>query len=232
LSSTIVRDPEIARPWPPLSLRSASAIEPPVPTDADRESENAIAAARAEAEELLHSARLEAAELIRAAEETVDGLQAAARQAGEREAHEAWQKQRSQLADLAHSVGAAYQRFCLDQVPALAELATIAAERLLGEQLKGEPEQVVSIVRAAMEQVSGSTQVLLSLNPEDVELVQQGLACSPTGGAPAVQIRPDPSVGRGGCRIESEHGTVDGTVSGRLARLHAAMERGLEDADF
>ena len=134
----------------------------PVPADADREPENTIAAARAAAEELLHSARLEAAGMIRAAEEAADGLRAAARQAGEREAREAWEKQRSQLGDLAHSVGTAYQRFCLDQVPALAELATIAAERLLGEQLKGEPEQVVRIVCAAMEQVSGSTHILLA----------------------------------------------------------------------
>ena len=45
---------------------------------------------------------------------------------------------------------------------------------------------MVRIVRAAMEQVSGSTHILLSLNPDDVELVQQWLSSSPTESALAL----------------------------------------------
>jgi len=177
-------------------------------------------------ETLLHSARYEAAELIRAAREEADCLRAAARQQGEQAAREEWEEQAAQVAELALSVGAAYHRFCLDQVPALAELATIAAERLLGEQLTCEPERVVAIVREALEQVAGSAQVHLRLSPDDVELVQREFASNAPGHSPAVQIVPDPAVGRGGCWIESEHGTVDATVKGRLTRLQSAMGDG------
>jgi flagellar assembly protein FliH len=182
-----------------------------------------IGLATTEADELLNGARQQAAELIRAAQEEAERIRIDARIQGEQEARAEWEQERACLGALALAVSAAYQRFCREQVSALAELATRAAEKLLGEQLACEPERVLTIVHAAMEQVSGSTHVALRLNPADIDLVQPALASTSCGHAPAVQIHADPTVERGGCWIESEQGKVDATVSGRLAELEAAM---------
>jgi flagellar assembly protein FliH len=249
LSRIIVRDSSVARPrptpspaarvparpkgantewepWPPLSLRPSPLDQVSDALGQDGEREETIDPVLSEAETLLHDARLQAAELVQAARQEAEDLRIAARRQGEQEGQEEWEKERSRLGELVAGLGAAYQRFCQDQVPVLADLATLAAEKLLGEQIACEPERVLAIVRTAMEEVVGATQVTLRLNPDDVELVQSQFSTASPGHAPAVQILPDPAVQRGGCWIESEQGKVDATVASRIARLGAAMGAG------
>jgi flagellar assembly protein FliH len=176
-----------------------------------------------EAEALLHRARLEAEELIRAANEAAERLRTSAYEQGQQQAREEWERERERLRELTGRLGVAYHGFCRRQIPALADLAALAAGKLLGEQITSEPERVIGLVRQAIEQVIGSSHLTLRLNPEDVELVQAEFPADSPGFGPTVQILPDPAVERGGCWIDSEQGKVDATVAGRLARLEAAL---------
>ena len=54
-----------------------------------------------------------------------------------------WAAERQRARELVAQMGAAYQHFCEQQVPALADLATGAAGKLLQEQLTLEPERVL-----------------------------------------------------------------------------------------
>jgi len=224
LSSTILRDPEAARPWPPRSLRSSPTGGATSPDANGGELDAAIGPAACEPEALLQQARMEAAELLRAAQEEAEQLRAAAYEQGQQQAREEIEQERTRLQALSLELASAYQRFCRNQIPALAELATLAAEKLMADQLALEPERALAIVRAAMSQVVGSAEITLRLNPEDVDLVQAGLPAHPSENRPAVQIVADPAVERGGCWIDSEQGKVDATIAGRLARLEAAFE--------
>jgi flagellar assembly protein FliH len=179
-----------------------------------------------EAEALLLQARLEAEELIRAAREEAERLRSSAYRQAQEKAREECEAEQLRLRELAGRLGVAYQEFCERQIPALASLASLAAEKLLGETIASEPERVIAIVRQAMEQVVASTQITLRLNPQDVDLVQAEFPANPPGHGPTVRVMPDLAVERGGCWIDSEQGKVDATVAGRRARLEAALGEG------
>jgi flagellar assembly protein FliH len=224
LSSTILKDPERARPWPPARLRSSPGGDGSPNETSGFHSLETTDPALAEVDTLLQRAKQEAEELIRSAEEEAESLRAAAREQGRVEGRSECEAERRHVRELAEQVGAAYEQFCRKQVPQLADIAGLAAEKLLGDKLDSEPERVITIVRAALDQVLGSTHVTLRVHPDDIELVQSEFPANPTGHAPAVKIMPDSAVERGGCWIDSEQGKVDATVEGRLSRLQAAIK--------
>jgi flagellar assembly protein FliH len=130
----------------------------------------------------------------------------------------------------------AFQEFCEAQIPALVDLAVSAAEVLLREQLDLAPERIRAVCRDALDRVAGASGVTVYLHPDDIPLVVDSCQLtvdSGDGAPPSLStvngqlstgvIVPDPTLERGGCRIESDCGTVDATISGRVARLRAAM---------
>lgn len=147
---------------------------------------------------------------------------------GQARAREEIAAQRQQLRQLADQIGEAYRRFCEEQVSDLAQLAVDVAEKLLRGQLAAEPERVVSLIREALDHVAGSTRIVVHVNPDDLPLVHAHpelcLAPSPGEETQRCLFVADPAVERGGCRIESDLGEVDATLSGSLSRLKAVME--------
>jgi len=223
LSSTILKDPEHARPWPPARFRSSSNADSSASLPSSISPGDGTDPGTGEAETLRQRAQQEAEERIRSAQAEADRLRDAAREQGRNEGRAECEAERARLCELAEQVEAAYQRFCREQVPALAEIASLAAGKLLGEQLSTDPERVITIVRAALEHVLGATQVTLRLHPDDIELVQSAFPANPAGHAPEIRIMPDPAIERGGCWIDSEQGKVDATVAGRLSRLQTVI---------
>jgi flagellar assembly protein FliH len=131
---------------------------------------------------------------------------------------------RQELRELLLSLGDAYRTFCLDQAPSLAAMATNAAGRLFQEQLSLEPERALAIVHQALEQAATSTNLCLHLHPADLAIVQKEFESSDAAVPMELQIVADASVQRGGCWLETGHGEVDATVSGRLERLARALD--------
>jgi flagellar assembly protein FliH len=198
-------------------------------TSAAQEAEAIVQQAREQAEHLLQTARREAAQIR---EDAVREGYAEGQAQGRAECA----ADREHVRGLIDAAGAAYQRFCLDQTPALVALATQIAEKLLLEQLSLEPQRVVVLVRHALEHLSASSHIVVHLHPEDLPLVRphltlaeadEGAATSPSVAAsrqsPPVHLRADTTVERGGCWIESDQGEVEATLSGRLERLEQSL---------
>jgi flagellar assembly protein FliH len=217
------------RPWEAEPLQEAGAGVPidqqllpdrPVPESSEPLLESP--------ETLLDAARAQAAALLLQAEEQAEQLRRSAIREGLREgaaqAEAACAVERARLREVADGITAAVARHCEAQAPALAQLAALAAETLLLDQLALEPERVVAVVRHALEHTLAATQVTVYLHPEDLPLVHSKAAL----GA-ALEWQPDPSLERGGCRIESDQGEVDATLSGRLARFREAMHLGARE---
>lgn len=231
MSKAILRDPERARPWQRAPLRSAASTACLSVladlTGAPGPEESPVTASSHPAE-ILRRARQEAEQLLEQARREADQLRAAAAQAGfadgQTRAMDEWAGERQRLRELLAHTGEAYRRFCLDQAPALAALASEAAEKLLYEQLSLEPQRAITLVRQALDEVHAAASITLRLNPEDLEMVRGDLIAGNPRRRPAIQLAPDPAVERGGCWIESEHGEVDATVAGRVARLKAVMD--------
>lgn len=104
-------------------------------------------------------------------------------------------------------------------------LAVRIAERILGRELTLSPDAVVDIAAEALRHAGGPKEVLLRVHPDDLKALERGRPrllerCTH---AHAVQLRPDPTVGRGGCIIETELGTVDARLPLQLQAIERAL---------
>ena len=100
-------------------------------------------------------------------------------------------------------------------------LATAIAERIIRREMAQRPEIQLDLIREALELAAGSPRLTLRLNPADhaalgdrvTGLTQQLARVGET------RVVADPAVSTGGCRVESEFGTVDQQLEVQLARI-------------
>jgi flagellar assembly protein FliH len=204
----------------PLAELPAGPVEAPLsPLE---ESAQVVASAEVHAQRILQQAREEAARLLADARE--EGLQLG-REAALKEVATAQER----LADLTNGVEGAYLSFCNQQVPQLADLAIFAAERLICDQLSLVPERVVGIVKQALDHLAGSQQIVIRVNPDDLPLLEQCLDLRTDRETGRIMLQEDVELERGGCRMISEQGEVDATLSGRVRRLREELTGGARD---
>jgi flagellar biosynthesis/type III secretory pathway protein FliH len=114
------------------------------------------------------------------------------------------------------------------QQGAEADLRTLAvriAERILGREISLSPQAVVDIAAEALSYAGSPKEVLLRVHPDDLEALSRGRPrlLERCARAQAVQFRADPAVGRGGCIVETELGTVDARLPLQLAAIERAL---------
>ena len=113
-------------------------------------------------------------------------------------------------------------------VEAVSELALRIARQLVGHELRAAPEEVVAVVREALQHLPVSPRVArIRLHPEDVLLVEAGLP--PAEGERAWRLVPDPALQRGDCVVETDVSRIDATVEARLAAIAAHLLDGTKD---
>ncbi len=102
------------------------------------------------------------------------------------------------------------------------------ARAVLGCELTARPELVLELARRALEPVRSRREVLLRVNPADVVLLQEerGRLAELLDRAPALSLRADPGVTRGGVVVETEVGRVDARVEAQLAALERHLAEG------
>jgi flagellar biosynthesis/type III secretory pathway protein FliH len=102
--------------------------------------------------------------------------------------------------------------------PELRALAVRIAGRLLGRELALEPAAVVDLVRGVVAEARGRKQLTLRVHPDDAALVSGS-----KDSLPLLTIRPDPSLARGDCKVDTEIGTIDGRLASQLAAIERAL---------
>lgn len=223
---------EVARPAGlfTVEVRPPVRPEPPVP---DVEEARDPADLRAEAEALLAEARLTAQRIVREGEARREAIEREAYQAGYREGYAAAlaeaRAEAERLREEARAVLAQARRLREEIVAAseaqVVELALEAAARVVHAQLEVAPETVVAVVRAALRRLARRRQLVVFVNPQDVDLVRERREEleQELGDGASLYVLADAAVARGGCRVESEGGQVDGTIDGQLSRLRRAL---------
>lgn len=106
----------------------------------------------------------------------------------------------------------------------LLRLVGDALVKLVGT-LPARGELALSVARQCLDTLGPGKVATLFLHPEDH--AELGSAAREGGPDPwaslGVPVRTCPSVGRGGCRLETDFGTLDGSVSGRLEVLREVV---------
>ncbi|MDJ0652715.1 MAG: FliH/SctL family protein [Xanthomonadales bacterium] len=107
----------------------------------------------------------------------------------------------------------------------IAVLALNVGSALFRRAIDMEPEQVLHIVRSAVAALpSSKRKVTIVLHPEDLDLCAQMLSLEETD----FELKPDPSLRRGGCKVMAGAAVVDATLNKRLQSIAEAM---LDQAD-
>jgi len=103
------------------------------------------------------------------------------------------------------------------------ELVTLAmqvARHLVRREIKAEPGQVLAVVREAIAALpSSSRKVYFYLHPDDAELVRSAFSIDKASAS--WEITEDPTLTRGGCRVNTDVSRIDATVEKRLAEVIA-----------
>jgi flagellar assembly protein FliH len=177
---------------------------------------------RAEAAKIVDEARQQAAKIKAQAAE--DGKQAAIQAASNTLRARLDQELASVLAALAQGVQAIEQsRHAWQQhwEQHAVKLAAAIAERLCRRELARQPEITLAWVREALELASGSSRITVRLNPADhdtlgqqIEPIKRQLA-----GLGTVEVVADPAITSGGCRIDTDFGSLDQQLESQLARI-------------
>jgi len=97
------------------------------------------------------------------------------------------------------------------------ELALATGQQLARRDLELKPEHITALVHELLQERALNGQPLLSLAPDDLPLVREHLAAELDNAG--WQLRADPSLTRGGCRVTSEGGELDATWETRCRQL-------------
>ncbi len=134
------------------------------------------------------------------------------------------------LRDLADNFSAALQSADTMIAADVLELALQLSKAMLKQALQVRPSLILPIVRDAIEYLPSLQQpALLMLNPEDAEVVREGIGEELEKGG--WRVIDDPSIERGGCKVDTASNQIDAQASARWARLTHALGKNVDWLD-
>ena len=167
--------------------------------------------ASTEAERILAEAQEEGQEIVARAEREATRIREKAREDGRVEA-------RAEANALLVKARIERERLLGETEPQLVALARGVAEKIIGRELEVRDDTIVAIVRQAIQTVRQQREIIVRVNPQDLEALQKGKheIIAVLARAKDVDLRGDPSISRGGCVVESELGTIDAELETQL----------------
>lgn len=106
----------------------------------------------------------------------------------------------------------------------LLDVALAAASRVVRERIEAGDPVAVRALREALDAVPASGEIRVRVHPDDAEAIGRETESEVARGR--IVLVPDPSIGRGGCVVESAVGTVDATVGRALEAVCTAGRGG------
>jgi len=187
----------------------------------------------AHAADCVARARVEAASILAEAAHAAAAIRDSAEAEGRRAAEQAVdqlveQKVAEQLARLRPALAKSYdqlqcarQEWLADWETRAVRLATSIAERIIRRELCAQHDIPLALVREALELAAGCRRMRLLMNPADLS----GLAgpvqklLDEFASVAATELVADASISAGGCRVETEHGSIDQQFEAQLDRI-------------
>jgi len=173
-----------------------------------------IYAASEKAREMILKAQQEAEEIVRRAREEMDKEKQDGFQAG-------YQEGLAQVTELLVKARTEYDQTLGSARQDMLNLAFKIAEKIVGKKLEMDQQVILDIVKQALQTVRQSRQVTIRVNPEDAKVMRanKDVMLESLGHGRIIDIAEDQKIGRGGCIIESDFGTVEAQLQTQLARL-------------
>lgn len=107
----------------------------------------------------------------------------------------------------------------------IVDLTFAIAKKVIGREVEANREIVIEGIRNALKLVVASGEVLIRVNPKDLEVIHQYKEdfAKFTTGVKGLMVEGDETVQRGGSVIETNYGEVDSTINGVLAEIEEKL---------
>ncbi len=190
-----------------------------------------------QADDYLDRVRAEATKIIQQAKKDAATIRSQAETAGRRAAQEAIEKildekVANQMRSLTPALQAAVGQIVDSRADwqhhwekSVVDLACAIASRILRREINSQPEVSLAWIRESLELAGGAAQIALHLHPSDLTTLRDQVQVLTEVLSPAAPARivADETVTPGGCRVETEFGTVDMQLETQLKRLAEEM---------
>jgi len=202
--------------------------------DLRRQAEGVLERARAEGEAMLAQARAEAAAIAPRAREEArkQGLEQGLREGREQGAAkgraEAFEESRAAIDNVIAGWTEALERWERDRGAMFLEaredvlaLALAIAERVCHRVVEVDPACVVDQIAAALSIAAVRSTARVRMNPGDRAVVDQAWPAlvQRLSQCAHAKVEDDPSIERGGCRVITDHGSIDASISLQIDRI-------------
>lgn len=114
------------------------------------------------------------------------------------------------------------------QVHRLTQMASVLAERLLGEALALDPGRVAALARQVISEARGARSITIVAHPRDAEHLVRLLEEYRLQGSVA-RVEVDPRRQPGGVKVVTEIGELDGELAPQVGRLAARLREALSE---
>ena len=135
----------------------------------------------------------------------------------------------SQACQTLNGVIAKFNQFCdklyVEHREEIARLSVEIARKILMQKVENGDYEIESIIKEALKNAPGSQDVIVHLNPEDLEKCQKAQQDEPGGVLTGIKLIPDPNIGRAECLLESPKGIIKSLIDDNLERIGKALEK-------
>jgi flagellar biosynthesis/type III secretory pathway protein FliH len=109
------------------------------------------------------------------------------------------------------------------------ELALRLAEQVVAGALDVQPERVLDVARGALRRLADRRRVVLTVNPEDLELVADSASAlqAELGGIEQCDVQADRRVARGGVIAKTSEGEIEAGIDVQLAQARELVSAAL-----
>lgn len=173
-----------------------------------------------EIEEILEETKSQAKELLENAQKEADELFEKAKTDGYQEGL------RSINQDVFHVED--YKKVLKnDMQKKILPLSLATAKKIVGEEMKLNPNAIVDIVLEAIKKVTQSYHVKLKVFPEDYAELEKHkkIILEKLGNIETFSIEASKDVPKGGCIIETEHGIINATLDNQFRAIESVFEQ-------
>ena len=135
----------------------------------------------------------------------------------------------SQACQTLNGVIARLNQFC-DKIYAehreeIARLSVEIARKILMQKVENGDYEIEPIIKEALKNAPGSQDVIVHLNPEDLEKCRKAQQDGPGSALAGIKLIPDPNIGRAECLLESPKGIIKSLIDDSLDRIGKAIEK-------
>lgn len=148
--------------------------------------------------------------------------EAAGREAERAELRAELDRTRAALADGLRRLSETHQKMLHEGRDAMIDLALAAASRMLRRAVEAGEPVAARALEEMLEALPSAPEMEARVHPDDLESVRAGLAEAIE--AQQLRLRGDAQIARGGCLLQTRHGSIDATIATAESAVREAAE--------